>query len=416
VNIVYLTWGETPRSYGIFGSQVLNQFTAIKDEIEKSSDLTFIAAVPIIHSGLFREGVSYVQELNKVKSKLKNIEFLWIPIITTQNFVNPSRLTFGLMHIGCYKNLAKKLINKNPDILHCRSYHAAYAAIKIRSQYSLNYKIVFDTRGPWPEAVAFKRGYKDESRDYIYLKKLEKWLLDNSNIIVSVSDTMTAQYKKITQTPIETIYLSAPVDKINQANHIIRSNNTKEEISLVYLGALSNKDWHTPQNLEKVYSKLFAEFTSTKLLIITTSNHDPIKRILSKYLQHITITSTKTPEELAIALSKANIACLPGISPSNNIEKTLFESILGTKTVEYLSAGLPVICNKECAGAAMLIEKHNLGLVYNPINLSEITKESVTTLINNSLSQRAYDTSSKLFDYKLNAHRYINLYKSLLNT
>ena len=26
MKVIYLTWGETPRSYGVFGSQVIRQF------------------------------------------------------------------------------------------------------------------------------------------------------------------------------------------------------------------------------------------------------------------------------------------------------------------------------------------------------------------------------------------------------
>jgi len=38
---------------------------------------------------------------------------------------------------------------------------------------------------------------------------------------------------------------------------------------------------------------------------------------------------------------------------------------LGIKTVDYLSAGLPIICNKNAIGATELVDKYGIGVSYD---------------------------------------------------
>jgi hypothetical protein len=54
MKVVYLTWVETHRSYGVFGSQVIGQFVETQ-KLSPNDEFHFISAVPIIHSGLLRE-------------------------------------------------------------------------------------------------------------------------------------------------------------------------------------------------------------------------------------------------------------------------------------------------------------------------------------------------------------------------
>jgi hypothetical protein len=127
--------------------------------------------LPIIHSGLVRENFGYINELRNVKKNLSPVIFDWVPIFSSQNFVNSNKLTFNLFHnFISYFLLYSKLKNTHVKLIHCRSYHAAWAAIQVRDKYKLNYKIIFDGRDLWPEEVALKKGWNDSSKDYLFLK------------------------------------------------------------------------------------------------------------------------------------------------------------------------------------------------------------------------------------------------------
>jgi hypothetical protein len=162
MKIIYLTWGETPRSYGVFGSQVINQLVS-NYKSNKDSQFHLVSAVPLIHSGFVREKINYIDEIKKIKRSLGNISFSWIPIYATQNFINSNRFTFKLMHGLSHLHLLRKMKEIKPDIVHCRSYHAAWAAITIRDKYKLNYKVIFDGRDLWPEEMALKQCFSEQS-------------------------------------------------------------------------------------------------------------------------------------------------------------------------------------------------------------------------------------------------------------
>lgn len=410
MNIVYLTWGETPRSYGVFGSQVIRQFSETKKTIP-GAEFSFISAVPMIHSGMIREKFEYSKEIRIIKEKLDKINFFRIPIYASQNFVNSSKFTFKFMHFGAHKKLAYVLRQKNPDIVHCRGYHATYAAIQVREKYNLHYKVIFDARGLWPEEMALKKNYEFDNPNYLYLKNIENQLLKNSDALVTVSDTMANHYKKLSTIKVKNIYLSASTQELRTP-----SLKYKEPITLVYVGALSDDTWHKPKSLVELYTKFKSAWDKTQLIIVTTSNHDSLYNAFQNFpLSEINITSTKTINELKAMLSQAHFACLPYFSPKNQREQLISETILAVKTVEYLSAGLPVLCNKYCGGASVIIDNNTVGISYDPNTKVEINHENMRKLINKETKERAIALAERLFDYKENARRYAKLYQQLIN-
>lgn len=410
MKIVYLTWGETPRSYGVFGSQVIQQFVATKQAMP-DSDFSFVSGVPLIHSGMIREKLSYTKELEKVRSNLNNINFSCVPIYTTQNFVNSSQITHRFMHFGAHHHLANKLRKQQPDILHCRGYHATYAALKVRKKYNFNYKVVFDARGLWPEEVSLKKHYNETNKNYLFLKEIEQWCLDNSDRVISVSTPMTKHYNKLTNTNINTIYLSAPASEIMPP-----INNSSEEVTLVYVGALSEDTWHQPNILADLYKSFRTHWEKTKLIIVSTSNHKKIQSKFSKFPKNeVVITSTKSQNDLAKVLLKANFSCLPYFVPKTDREKVISSTVLAVKTVEYLSAGLPVLCNKYCGGAASLIADNELGVTYDPTSHQEINKSNLEKFLSIDFPKKSCDFSRENFSYETNAHKYKKVYLDLYN-
>ncbi len=408
MNIVYLTWGETPRSYGVFNSQVISQFVANCNSgiVGKFS---FISAIPLIHSGMVREKFNYKNEIEKIRHNLGDIEFIRISIYAPQNFVNSSKATFRFMHLGSHQRLATILKKQQADIVHCRGYHATYAALLTRERYQLNYKVIFDARGLWPEEMALKKNYEDNNPNYLFLKNIEQLLFEKSDIIITVSDTMKQHYASMTRKNIENIYLSAPVEQWN-----IPAKEKKEATTLVYVGALADDTWHKPQSLASLYNHFRTQWSKAHLVIITTSNHEAIKA----HFQHIpedeiTLTSTKNHQDLYNILSTCHFSCLPYFTPSTIREKRISDTVLAVKTVEYLSAGLPVLCNKYCGGAAAIIENNNLGINYDPESFTEIQKSRMDKLLDKKTSLQAVELAKQLFSYKENAIKYKKIYESL---
>jgi glycosyltransferase involved in cell wall biosynthesis len=149
---------------------------------------------------------------------------------------------------------------------------------------------------------------------------------------------------------------------------------------------------------------------------VTTSNHDALYNAFQDFSpSEINITSTKTVNELKKTLAQAHFACLPYFSPKNQREQLISETMLAVKTVEYLSAGLPVLCNKYCGGASAIIDNNAVGISYDPDTQAEINQGNMLGLLNKETKERAIALAERLFDYKENAKRYAKLYQQLTN-
>jgi glycosyltransferase involved in cell wall biosynthesis len=411
MKVIYLTWGETPRVSGVYGSQVLKQLRAIQDAIP-SSEFLLVAGLPIVFSGIIREKFGYIKELRKVRHSLGNIKLCLLPVWAPQNF--------GLSHAGwkyfhfMSDRILSSLVKKNaPDIVHCRSYHSAFAAIQARKHSGLNYKIIFDARGLFPEESLFRRAKNERSdADYHELKKIEQYLLNECDVTISVSDTMKFHYQKIGVNDCRTIYLSAPAKILKKSKSI---HQTRDKQTLCYVGALSNQTWHKPKMLFEVYKKYRQCVDTPHLLIITKSDYQSILKQRGDIpLEEIEITSISTPEELSVHLSNSTFGALPYFIPSTPCEYLIAETMLASKTAEYLTAGLPIIINRYCGGAKAFVESWGVGLVYNPENMEEISKESIETFLHEINRENICDLAESMFCYSVNAKKYERLYCDLM--
>lgn len=413
MKIIYLTWGETPRSYGVFGSQVINQFVS-NCKLNKDCECHLISAVPLIHSGFVREKVGYFDEIKKIKSLLGNISFSWIPIYATQNFINSNRFTFKLMHGLSHLHLLSKIKEIKPDIIHCRSYHAAWAAIRVRDKYNLDYKVVFDGRDLWPEEMALKQGFNEQSLDYKYLKNIEKFILEKADCSVSVSQKMHEHYVGLGAKKDVCIYLSADVKKLSQGL-ISKSSSKNGCVNFCYLGALSDSTWHKTTELAKLYTHLKRVMPNSKLTIITTSNYGEINAIFKKYnLTDYVLKTTHTVAELQVLLSEQDFGLMSYFVPGNNLQKKLGSILLSIKAVEYFSAGMPMICNAYCGEVAQLIENHKLGVSYAPENLERLSAKDFIPLLSSNERAKCRSFAMDNFDYEVNTKKYYMLYKDCL--
>jgi glycosyltransferase involved in cell wall biosynthesis len=410
MKIVYLTWGETPRSYGVFGTQVLGQFVGTA-ALDDKNEYHFISAVPIVHSGLIREKWWYLKEIVNVKKKLNKIKFHWLSIWCTQNFTNSNRFGFGLMHGISHNIFAKKLIKLMPNIIHCRSYHAAWAAVSVRKKYNLKYKIIFDARGLWPEEVALKKGWSNDSTDYKYLKNIEKIILEECECSISVSDNMHDYFLQNGSRNDQVIYLSADADvlKISPSERI-----QSDVVRFVYVGALAENTWHKPQVLADLYDYLSGVHPKTKLTIVTTSDHGKLKKYFSKFNdKEIIFTSAITRDDLKNILKNQDVGLMTYFEPSTKREHLLASMVLAVKTAEYFMAGLPMICNKYCGGAARIISENQLGYSYGSDDFSKLTFDNILSLLSSEKRKSCQDFAEKNFNYISNGYKYLNIYKSL---
>lgn len=406
--IVYLTWGETPRSYGVFGSQTIGQFKA-NTEVNPNLKYKFISGVPIIHSGVLRDRLGYFDELKKIRNRLGGISFglIWIPTIQTN--INSNEKNFSRLHPkAAHQKLAKMLTDAH--VVHCRSYHAAWAALQTKKVHDLQYKIIFDVRGFWPEEVTYRNGYSERVSGYLFRKEIEKELLEKCECIVSVSQTMKDHLFDIDGKKHNLIFLSC---NTSLAQRYPVQKRSMGKYRLTYCGALGHSTWHSPVALRNLYDKFKAELGTTCLHLITTS---PSASFMDSFSgldhQEVSISQAHSQEDVYKHLSDGDFYALSYRIPQNTIERTLARAVLATKTAEYSAFGRTVLCNNYCGGASNLIDKYDLGITYSPHTHDEITKQSLLAAFEKAPDR---DLIRELFSTESHAKQYAALYAELLS-
>lgn len=415
MKIMYLTWGETPRSYGVYASQVIRQFVA-NSLADNTSTYSFVAGVPLINSSLIREGRRYKDELLNVQTALGDIELYRIPIFAPQNFVLSSRFTFNMLHWFAHARLVRLIDKLRPDIIHARSYHATYAALEVKRKYGLTFKVIFDARGLWPEEIAWKKGYTRDSLNYSFLKDLEFKLLNESDVCVSVSETMEEELRKVTDFNSALIYSSADTSKLSTLarTRTEEHSHSKRKIVLCYIGAIGEDTWHSATQLGALYKHIVSLGFDVSLKLITTSNHQNLRRILSYVpTDKLMIKSTKSTDELVRELADVDIGVLPYRANTTYFESLIGKSIVGTKTTEYLSAKLPILVNQNCEGAARIARKYQVGISYDSSTFLEITQDSIYNILNID-EEKFSEISYEYFSYEKNSKRYCNIYREVI--
>lgn len=412
MKIIYLTWGETPRSHGVFGSQVIGQFAQTK-KLVPDAQFMLVSGVPVVHSGLVREKLRYFDELKKIRANLGEIPFEWVPVYVTQNIVNSSRRTFEWLYFGARHRLMRTVEEFKPDLVHCRSYHAAWAALQVRKAGAHHFKIVFDARGLFPEEVSLKRNYDEDGADYQYLKEIERVLLQECDITIAVSDTMGAHYKALGAREVEVVYLSANYEKLKVREASERSAD--RPIEFCYVGALAESTWHKPSSLNRLFTRLKHVFPDSKLKIVSTSDHESIRGYFRNWApSEIEITASKSVDELVCHLMSADFGLMPYFQPTSKRELKLAEMVMAVKVAEYLCAGLPVILNKYCGGAAAVVGKYDMGTVYDPDDLESLDVDKIGRLMGEGGARRRISAAAQnLFDYSVHAQQYVDIYRRL---
>ena len=412
MKVVYLTWGETPRLSGVYKSQVINLLSRFNETI----DISLISGLPIINSGLTREKFKYWKVLKDIKKHFKksNSSFELIPIFGLQTIIYPKKISYFLLTFFSGLLLCKKIKRIKPHVIHCRGYHSTNLAIRLKQKYNFDYKIIFDPRGLAPEEFILSQNSNENSFSYKKLKRIEIENILGSDMILSVSDTMTEYYKLLGAKHIETIYLSTDFDYKNINTDSSIKNIDFDKLKFCYAGALDFKTWHKPNLLIELYIHLFSIYPESTLTIITNSNHQSIYKLLPVSIKdRVTIVACSTSDEVLLKLKKCDIGLMSYLIPKSDTELKVANTVFAIKTVEYLASSLPVIVNKYCGGASNFVLDNYLGLVYDPNNLNSIKKEDIEDMIHNFDFEKCLK-KCKLFSYEENMKKYMEIYHSLL--
>jgi len=425
LNVLYLTWGEVPIRDGIYENQVLGQLLEIK-RADPAIDLALLAGIPLINRYTTIERGAYRAGINKIKEPLAAAEIAfstrWIGAVA--KWFHAKRHHFPFFYLGQRRFLQKFIQQKGFDVIHCRGYHSAHLALLTKEKYNLDFRVLFDTRGLFPEEGLLASYYARGSQDYAKWKEVEQKILDQSDAVVNVSETFTTHINSLTKNrAVHTIHTSTDIALFQPAQQETRQSIRAEygisesEKVLIYVGSLGiDVSWHSLSNLIDIYQPFRQAFKQTKLCIVTRSPHAPIRVALEKagLWDESILLAANSRQETSHFLQMADYGALSYYTIEDEIERLVGYTVIASKTGEYLAMGLPMIVTQAVGAAAKLVADHGVGCTYVAGDEASITEQLLAIDGNYAaIRQRCIELAHRYFSAARNAQSYIEIYRSL---
>jgi len=425
IRILYITWGEVIVRNGIFRNQVVEQLKLTKRSSE-TFEVHLLSGMPLVNMKLLRKPMDFLKDVEAFRKKLtgEGIRFSvrMIPAVSAWFYAKKWQFPFyQLFNMGFLK---RYVVKYNIEIIHCRSYQATYFALLVRDKYRLSYKVIFDTRGLFPEEGLIKHAYHAGDKNFVHCKKVEQYCLEMADVVVNVSETFSEYIRTITTNRnIRTIYTSTNLQLFHAAPNLKSETRIElgihdREMVLVYLGDVRTSGWHQVSNLARLYKAFSEAYAETRLLVITEQDHAGLEENMAKYGIEggtLLIRAGKDQARINALLNAADFACLPFRDVENDVDKLLGYTMIASKTGEYLAAGLPVISNRAVGAASALVSREQLGVVYTDDrdSVSFEHQQWREDGFSDSVREKSVRIAHELFDAKGNAEKYGEIYREL---
>lgn len=355
---------------------------------------------------------------HRVRDLLDAHDVSWQP----QRFrSSPPYLSKWLDQVAMYRAGARQLRYGAFEVIHCRSYVAAVAGLKLKQRFGS--ELIFDMRGFLPDQRREGGRWTSDNplKDYIYKrwKKHEARLLANSDHIIVLTNAAKEVIQKwptYSGSPISVVPCCADFEKFRVASEERRAAARRslgislEEPALVYLGSLGTV------YLLKDMLRFFSAFRSTngpsKLLLLGPHSVDAIVEQASQAgldLQPEEIRVIEADREMVSFYTGAADAgicfCVPtfsslGVSP--------------TKVGEYLACGVPLYTNRGIGDLEELVASLDAGHV-----LSDFSGDSLVaaardfTRLKGMDKQRLRANARTVLDLDLANRAYNKIYADL---
>lgn len=319
-----------------------------------------------------------------------------IPIIVGKFPLNESMSNFVFAQV--HKKINRIIEENNIEIVHTRGYDAAYLITKMREEGSFKALHVFDPRSPFLTEMVSTYHITPKDAVYTFWEKYEGIIVSNANATVATSSDFGNYLKKYGGN-IVIIPNNSEMDlKQNVINRIEKQNRN----SLCFVGSLGY-GWNNIKEYISFMEKVW-ELYPDLFLELYILNQDIAKKELNE--------ANISPDKYLIKtlpqseVTKTISGCIAGLQIMSRPD-----SRLGIKTVDYLAAGVPVICNNNAQGAASIIRSFNVGWNIDETSIEEIIEHAKK---DSDIRIKAYDTAYSNFSTDVVSESYYELYLKLL--
>tara|TARA_B100001287_G_C22686516_1_gene534115 strand:- start:13930 stop:15102 length:1173 start_codon:yes stop_codon:yes gene_type:complete len=386
--IVYISYDGVLEPLG--SSQVLNYLKGIasKDQhifllsYEKASDLAKKDKVSKLQNMLSKKDITW-----------KFLKYHKEPAILASLF----DLLLGFFQI------IPILLLKKIKIIHIRGYMPMILGL-IAKKVS-NGKLIFDTRGFWPDEKADRSNWKRSSRKYKFFKYFEKLCLSQADKVICLTFEAKDIYKKMTKSSDDERF--EIIRTCTDTNKFKVNDSVNERSNIINFGYLGSID--TAYDIRKVliFFDAFIKRREANLHIFTNGSKKKLNSLIENYglpSQQIYIKNVEF-EDVSSALDSIDIGIF-FLKLNFSIKASM-----PTKIGEFFSKGVPIVCNRFNHDIEEIVnDKNGYLLNFESIKLIDLVK--IENLIHLSKSE-IHEYAKNYFSLKKGIDQYKRIYNEL---
>jgi glycosyltransferase involved in cell wall biosynthesis len=331
--------------------------------------------------------------------------------------INWKKLTYhrGLYFLGTLYNLfagfltsLSLMLTNEIKIIHIRGYLPGL--IIWPQRYFLNSKLLFDMRGFWPDEKADRAGWSREGRKYKFFKSFEKKLLKSSDAVVA----LTKESLEILAKEKKDIQLNSEVIRTCVDRSVFKpykTEKTNNKINLCHLGSVD-----TAYDLDPIldFVKSINEKESLKIHFLNKGKEEfIIEKCQERGIEEKNYSITyMEPNEISKFLSNIDLGCFYAK------ENFSIKASMPTKIAEFMSCGVPILCNPFNSDIITIFNNYHVGFLHN-FKHSEGNRmkfeEIKVSLVDSDIRTRCINLSEELFDLRKGAESYRKIYRKLVD-
>ena len=321
----------------------------------------------------------------------------------------------------------RKTRRERTDVIHARVHTPAMmGALAKRFIFGKKPKLLFDIRGFFPEEYTDAGVWKENGWLYRAVKRLEKWLLKESDgFVVLTERARSILFPESKATgfdaqgrPVEVVPCCVDLKRFDAANADSRREfrqklNIGDRFAVVYVGSFGG--WYMTEETADFYGELKRRRPDAFALILTQSKPEMIEPLLRArgYGDGDFFIKKVAPAEIPLYLSAAD-AALSFIKPCYSKQASS-----PTKNAEYLACGLPLVVNGGIGDTTELTTEDETGVVIENFSTEDYNAalDELDKLLEDraALAEKCRQSARRRFDlFNVGGERYRRLYERLL--
>jgi glycosyltransferase involved in cell wall biosynthesis len=308
------------------------------------------------------------------------------------------------------------------DLIHCRSYVAAAAGLKLFRHSGVPF--LFDMRGFWVDERVDSGHWNIRNPIYHFLyklyKKKEKQYFKNAAHIVSLTQKGKEELTATYDVPAEKISVIPCCVDLGHFDYDKIDNGQKQQLKkklglsendkvLCYLGSLGG--WYMTDEMMDFFAVMKKKIHQAKFLFITHDNRQQIiKKAILKGINEADILvqpATRNEVPLYLSVSDWSIFFIKDVYSK--------KASSPTKQGEIMAMGIPIVCN-DIGDTGKIIKESGTGIVIGYFDKEEYNR--VTNCMEGLLSLNKEELRRSAFNYydlQQGAIIYYSIYQQIVS-